>query len=102
MEKKEQSLQYLKSLSYNGRNLNNEICYMLVLSPDLDISWKNGQITGATEAAIRWHYWLFLYLGLEQWPSSILLLTHQKKYILHLNLVYTATHLKSDFHEIIG
>lgn len=102
MEKKEQSLQYLKSLTYNGRNLNNDICYLLVLSPDLDTSWKIWQITEAAEASIRRHYWLFLYLGLEQWLSSILLLTHQKKYISHLNLVYPATHLKSDFHEIIG
>ena len=78
MEKRGQSLQYLKSLSYNGRNLNNEICYLLVLSPDLDTSWKNWQIIGAAEASIRWHYWLFLNLSLEQWLSSILLLTHQK------------------------
>ena len=78
MEKRGQSLQYLKSLSYNGRNLNNEICYLLVLSPDLDTSWKNWQIIGAAEASIRWHSWLFLNLSLEQWLSSILLLTYQK------------------------
>ena len=102
MEKKEQSLQYLKSPGCNDRSLDNEICYLLELSPDLDTSWKTWHITGATEAFIRCHYWLFLYLCLEQWLSSGLLLIHQKKYTLYLSLVYTTTHLKSKFHEIIG
>lgn len=42
------------------------------------------------------------YLSLDQWLSSIWSLTHNKKCMLHINLVYTSTHLKFKFHEIIG
>lgn len=66
MEKKKQSLQCMKSLSYNGRNLTNEVCYSLAWSPDLDTSQRNSHVAGAAEASTRWHYWLFLDVCLEQ------------------------------------